>query len=262
MFSHLRIHTEFSIVDGTCRIDDLVQAAKNDGQTALAITDVNNLFATVKFYTACRKAGIKPVIGCEIALKGLNDGMELPKIILLAKNQQGYLNLCRVLTLLWTQSADSSQAAVGWDAIESHREGLILLCGGLHGPIGQAIRSGSLEKAQEWAQTFSKAFQDHFYLEIQRAGRVEDELHNATVLAWASQWQWPVVATHPVQFMGAEDHEAHEARVCIASGDILGNPKRPKRFTRMQYFLSRSEMAERFADIPSALANKIGRAHV
>ena len=257
MFSHLRIHTEFSIVDGTCRIDDLVQGAKNDGQTALAITDVNNLFATVKFYTACRKAGIKPVIGCEIALKGLNDGMDLPKIILLAKNQQGYLNLCRVLTLLWTQSAESSQAAVGWDAIESHREGLILLCGGLHGPIGQAIRSGNLQKAQEWAQTFSKAFQDHFYLEVQRAGRVEDELHNATVLAWASQWQWPVVATHPVQFMGAEDHEAHEARVCIASGDILGNPKRPKRFTRMQYFLSRSEMAERFADIPSALANSV-----
>ena len=255
MSIHLRVHSEFSIVDGTCRIEELVETAKSDGQTTLAITDFNNLFATVKFYSACRKAGIKPIIGCEIALKNLNANFDAPKIILLVKNHQGYLNLCRVLTLLWTQSANNAQSAVEWEVVAQHREGLILLSGGLQGPIGQAIKAGNLEKAQEWAKTFAAVFQNHFYLEVQRAGRTDDEAHNAAVLELASQWQWPVVATHPVQFLRAEDHEAHEARVCIASGDILGNPKRPKKFTRMQYFLSRAELAERFADIPSALSN-------
>ena len=258
MFVHLRLHTEFSVADGTCRIDDVVAAAKADGQAALAITDLNNLFGAVKFYSACRQQGIKPLLGAEVAILGPDEelGSETFKILLLVQNATGYLNLCELLTKLWTQSPDKTHNAIDWRWLQPERtEGLLALSGAQQGPIGHLLLAGNTARAQSLADNFSQLFPNRFYLELQRAGRTDDERYISAAVDLATLIGLPIVATHPVQFIHEEDFEAHEARVCISQGEILGNPKRPKRFTKQQYFYSATEMASLFADLPTALDN-------
>jgi len=262
MFVHLRLHTEFSIVDGTCRIDELVEAASRDGQGALAITDLNNLFAAVKFYSACRKAGIKPVIGCEISLTmpGYNAASETSRVVLLAANEIGYHNLSQLLTTFWVVKDEKSQAVLHWHQLEYYANGLIMLSGAQFGPIGLALKSDQVARAETLALEISRVFQGNFYIELQRCGRTDDELYISQAVALAARLQLPVVATHAVQYLNPEDFEAHEARVCIANGEILGNPKRLKRFTKEQSFLSQSQMCDLFKDIPSAISNTLALA--
>ena len=257
MFTHLRLHTEFSITDGTCRIEEIVEAARSDNQPALAITDLNNLFAAVKFYTACRKVGIKPILGSEVTVffPGLEPVNEPSRILLLVKDNSGYLNLSQLLTLLWTQQNGKYQSSVDWSDVVKFSEGLILLSGAQYGPIGQSLRAGNSLKTQEIAIEMAAAFKDNFYIELQRCGRNEDEAYIAPALELASNLQIPVVATHAIQYHKPEDFEAHEARVCIANGEILGNSKRLKRFTREQFFQTTSQMLELFKDVPSAISN-------
>ena len=257
MFVHLRLHTEFSVVDGTCRIDELVEVASQDGQGALAITDLNNLFAAVKFYSACRKVGIKPVIGCEISLTmpGDNSSPETSRVVLLAANEIGYHHLSQLLTNYWVVKDEKSQAVLHWHQLESYAEGLILLSGAQSGPLGVALKSGQVSRAETLALEMSRVFPGSFYIELQRCGRSDDETYISQAVPLAARLQLPVVATHAVQYLKPEDFEAHEARVCIANGEILGNPKRPKRFTKEQSFLSQSQMCDLFKDIPSAISN-------
>jgi DNA polymerase III subunit alpha len=140
MFVHLRLHTEFSVVDGTNRVDDVIKAAAADGQPALAVTDLSNLFATVKFYQEGRKRGIKPLIGAEIWLEGLGkDEAVLSRIVLLVQSKQGYLNLSELLARAWTQNAGKLQATVKWAWLKELNEGLIALSGAQAGPVGQAL---------------------------------------------------------------------------------------------------------------------------
>ena len=257
MFTHLRLHSEYSITDGTCRIDDLVAKAVADGQQALAITDLNNLFAAIKFYSACRKAGIKPILGSEVTVF-MNEGdnaSEPAKVVLLAKDELGYLHLSKILTQLWVSPKGGLQSGVDWKTLCDLSEGLIFLSGAQQGPIGQSLKAGNTHRAQTLALEASKIFKDRFYIELQRCGRPDDETYICAALELAAQHQFPVVATHAIQYMEPEDFEAHEARVCIANGEILGNPKRLKRFTKQQYFLTQSDMMELFKDIPSALTN-------
>ncbi|MCX7692808.1 DNA polymerase III subunit alpha [Tepidimonas taiwanensis] len=267
MFVHLRLHTEFSVVDGTTRIDDAVERAADDGQPALAITDLNNLFGGVKFYKAARAAGVKPLLGAEVNLDGL-DGtarsaptgapVALPtRVLLLVQNHRGYLNLCELLARAWTRGVVRDQAFVQWAWLQELAEGLILLSGAASGPVGQALLAGDEARAADVALRLAQAFPHRFYLEVQRAGRPDDERHVQAVVPLAARLGLPVVATHPIQFLAPEDFEAHEARVCIAEGEILANPKRVRRFTREQYFKSGAEMAALFADLPSALANTV-----
>jgi len=258
MFVHLRLHTEFSVADGTCRIDDVIQAAKSDGQVALAITDLNNLFGTVKFYTACRQAGIKPLIGAEVsvALPDEDASSEPAKILLLVQNNTGYLNLCELLTKLWSQDAGRAQNALDWRWLEGELSaGLVVLSGAQQGPLGPLLMAGKQAHAQKLAAMLSQLFPGRFYIELQRAGRVDDERYISAAVDLAQEMDLPLVATHPIQFIHEEDFEAHEARVCISQGEILGNPKRLKRFTRQQYYFSAQQMVALFADLPSAVAN-------
>ena len=258
MFIHLRLHTEFSVVDGTARIDDAVASAAADGQPALAITDIANLFGAVKFYKAARGKGVKPILGAEVALRGLAaDPATVSRVLLLAQNEQGYLNLCELLARAWTQGVTKAQAVAEWDWLAELASGLILLSGAAAGPVGQYLLAGDDARAAEVALQLASAFPHRFYLELQRAGRPDDERHVAAAVQLAARMKLPVVATHPVQFVQPEDFEAHEARVCIAEGEILGNPRRPRRFTPDQYFKSSAEMQALFADLPSALANSV-----
>ena len=258
MFVHLRLHTEFSVVDGTTRIDDIVKAAAGDGQPALAVSDFGNLFGAIKFYKAARGAGVKPIIGAEVLLEGRDPEQDAPaRVLLLAAHTQGYLNLSELLARAWTQGVVKGQAVVRWAWLEELAEGLILLSGAQAGPVGQALLQGNVELASEIALRLAERFPHRFYLELQRAGRADDEAHVAAAVQLAARLRLPVVATHPVQFATADDYEAHEARVCIAEGEILGNPRRVRRFTPQQYFKSTAEMQALFADLPSALANAV-----
>ncbi|MBX3606441.1 MAG: DNA polymerase III subunit alpha [Piscinibacter sp.] len=256
-FVHLRAHTEFSVVDGTLRIDDLVAAAAADRQGALAITDLSNLFGAVKFYGAARKKGIKPLLGADVWLEP--DGADKPpsRLLLLVQDKTGYLNLCEIVSRAWLGNVQRGQAWVREDWLQQHGAGLIALSGADQGAVGQALLAGDGERARAVARRLAACFPRRFYLELQRAGLPGHEAHVRAAVPLAAELGLPVVATHPVQFLTPEDFEAHEARVCIAEGEALGNPKRIKRFGREQYFKSRAQMAALFADIPSALRNSV-----
>ncbi|MFO1192430.1 MAG: DNA polymerase III subunit alpha [Rhodoferax sp.] len=258
MFVHLRLHTEFSVVDGTNRIDDVVAAAAADGQPALAITDLNNLFGAIKFYKAARGKGVKPLIGAEVVFEGLGkDVQATSRLLLLVQNRQGYLNLSELLARAHTRSNGRGQPQVQWAWLEELSGGLLALSGAQAGPLGQALVQGDAARAHEVALLLAGHFPHRFYIELQRAGRPDDERHVAAAVQLAARMGLPVVATHPVQFTAPDDYEAHEARVCIADGEVLGNARRVRRFTREQYFKPAAQMEALFADVPSAIANAV-----
>ncbi|MFD1709399.1 DNA polymerase III subunit alpha [Ottowia sp. GY511] len=258
MFVHLRLHTEFSVVDGIARVDDVIASAAADRQPALAITDLNNLFGAIKFYKTARGKGVKPIVGAEVFLEPADQESDAPsRVLLLVQNRQGYLNLSELLARAWTQGVVKNIAVVRWSWLQELSGGLILLSGAQAGPVGQALMQGNTALASDLALRLAEIFPHRLYLELQRAGRAEDERHIAAAVALAARLKLPVVATHPVQFIRADDYEAHEARVCISDGEILGNPRRVRRFTQDQYFKTAGEMTALFADLPSALANSV-----
>jgi DNA polymerase-3 subunit alpha len=258
MFVHLRLHSEFSIVDSTCRIDDVVKAAVDGHQPALAITDLSNLFGAIKFYKEARGKGLQPILGAEIFLEGLGvDPHALSRIMVLVQSSQGYLNLSELLARAWTQNMVKNNAVIKLAWLQELSEGLILLSGAQAGPVGQALMQGDTSRAAEIALQLASIFTHRFYLELQRAGRPEDNAHVVAAVKLASRLSLPVVATHPIQFLTEDNYESHEARVCISEGEILGNQRRVRKFTRDQYFKSAAEMQALFADVPSALSNSV-----
>ena len=256
-FIHLRTHTEFSVVDGTLRIDEAVDAAAADHQGALAITDVSNLFGTVKFYSAARKAGVKPLIGADVWMEPEGSDKSPSRLLLLVQNNVGYLNLCELLSRGWLVNSHKAQAWLKWDWLSTLGEGLIALSGAELGSVGQALMARDPERARDAAKRLSQLFPERFYIELQRAGLPTHEAHVRAAVPLAAELKLPVVATHPVQFLAPEDFEAHEARVCVAEGELLTNAKRIKRFCPEQYFKTQAQMEALFADIPSALANSV-----
>ena len=191
-------------------------------------------------------------------LEGLGKEVaSLSRIVVLVQNTQGYLNLSELLARAYTQNIVKAQPVVKWAWLKELNQGLIALSGAQAGPVGQALVQGDGPRAHEAALQLSGLFVHRFYLELQRAGRSDDEAHVAAAVQLAARMNLPVVATHPVQFALPDDFEAHEARVCIAEGEILGNQKRVRRFTREQYFKSSAQMQALFADLPSSLANTV-----
>ncbi len=236
----------------------MVQAAANDQQPALAITDLSNLFGAIKFYKAARGKGVQPILGAEIFLEGLGaDPLALSRVMVLVQSSQGYLNLSELLARAWTQNMVKTNAVVKLSWLQELSEGLIMLSGAQAGPVGQALVQGDTSRAAEIALQLASIFTHRFYLEIQRAGRPEDNAHVIAAVKLAARLSLPVVATHPVQFLAEDDYESHEARVCISEGEILGNQRRVRKFTRDQYFKSSAEMQALFTDVPSALANSV-----
>jgi DNA polymerase-3 subunit alpha len=255
-FVHLRVHSEFSVVDGTVRIPELIQRVTELGQPSVALTDLSNVFGLIKFYKAARSCGIKPVVGCDVWLSNDEDRDKATRILLLVATQAGYLALCQLLTRAWLENAHRGRAEMRREWFEGV-QGLIVLSGARGGDIGQALSAGNHELAKSLALFWKKTFPDSFYIELQRTEAEADQSYVHAALGLASECDLPVVATHPVQFLGPTEFQAHEARVCISEGEILTNPRRPRWFTRDQYLLSSPEMHERFKDVPSALANAV-----
>jgi DNA polymerase-3 subunit alpha len=257
-FVHLRMHSEFSVTDGIVRIDDAVARAAADGMPALALTDASNLFGMVKFYRAARGAGVKPLIGADCWIQNETDRDKPSRLLLLCASRAGYLRLSELLSRAWLKNQHRARAEIARDWFrEAGTEGLIALSGGAGGDIGQALLGEQTELAERLAADWAKLFPGRFYIELQRAGASNADALVARSVALAGASGLPVVATHPVQFLDADEFKAHEARVCIAQGYVLGDQRRPKLFTADQYFKSQEEMASLFADIPQALENAI-----
>ena len=260
-FVHLRAHTEFSISDSIVRLDALVGAAAADNQPAVAITDLSNVFGWIKFYKAARKRGVKPLLGVDCWLTNSRDRDRAHRILLLVRNQQGYLRLCKLLSRAWIENEWRGRGELlpEWfdEGPAGVNDGLIGLSGATHGDVGQALLAGNEELAAKLAKRWQKRFGGDYFVELQRSGRPDDETCTRASARLASRLDLPVVATHPVQFMERGHYQAHEARVCIAQGEILANPRRVRNFSPEQYFKSQSEMAELFADLPEALANAV-----
>ncbi|MBV52796.1 MAG: DNA polymerase III subunit alpha [Coxiellaceae bacterium] len=254
-FIHLRVHSEFSIRDSLIPVKQLAKVAREQSMPALALTDHGNLFGLVKFYRAVRAQGIKPIIGADIWVKA--DHGHFP-VTVLCQNAQGYRHLTQLISKAYLEGqTKDALPMVHWSWLAEWHNGLIVLSGGFQGDIGQAIIQGDLELAQQRLQVWLDCFGDRFYVEVSRTGHANEALYTTHILPLAYEKKVPVVATNCVCFFKKTDFEAHEARVCIQSGYVLEDTKRPKHYTDQQYFRTASEMQALFSDMPGALENTV-----
>ena len=262
-YVHLHVHSEYSLIDGIIRVDELVDQSVSLGYNSVALTDLTNLFGLIEFYRSARNKGIKPIVGSEINVAKDKDSLSAP-LVLLAMNKQGYINLTKLVSKAYVEGQINGEPIVLFSWLEEFSDGIIALSGGVEGHIGNSILAGNTKLSESRIDFFKKIFQDNFFIEIQRLGKANEKEYNDTALRLASEKQVPVVATNNVRFLNAvdpdvspSDFEAHEARVCIQRGDTLDDPRRPKNFTEQQYFRSKEEMINLFSDLPEALVNTV-----
>ncbi|MDC9720372.1 MAG: DNA polymerase III subunit alpha [Gammaproteobacteria bacterium] len=257
-FVHLRMHSEFSLIDSMIRIKPLMKTLQAKQMPAIALTDQSNMCGMVKFYKAAQSAGIKPICGCDIFLAA-DPATDAPisRATLLAMDSKGYLNLTELVSRSFQEGQTEDKAVIQRHWLAEKHEGLIVLSGAAQGEVGRTLINRGIEDAQAVLSYWSNIFGDRFYLEVQRTGRQHDEdcLHLTVALAQAAQV--PIVATNDVMFEAEEDFEAHETRVCINQSMTLDDPRRVKQYSNQQYLRSNEEMQNLFADLPSALANSV-----
>ena len=208
-FVHLRLHSEYSLSDGIVRIKPLIKSVSDLGMPAVALTDRCNFYALIKFHKACYSAGIKPIYGADFFLRDEHDPDHISQIVLLAQNNDGYANMRVLISRAYQEGQQQGKAYLHRQWLREHSEGLIVLSGGREGDVGQYLLSGKRDQAAEVLRGWMADFPDCFYLELQRTHREyeEDYLHAAVELA--AELSCPVVATNDVQFLKAEEYEAH-----------------------------------------------------
>ena len=248
-FVHLGIHTEFSITESIVRIPDLIKAAVNDEMPALALTDLSNLHAAVKFYTKCLDKGIKPILGSNIRL---NDAEH--KVTLLSMTNKGWRSLTEIVSrgFIEGQQLDIPCVQKEW-VLEQNQDIIVLL--GMHSDVGKMLNSSNPQKADALLEEWIEKFGNRVYLALTRTDRPDEENFIAGAIKLAQKYNIGVVAHNDVHFIAQTDFEAHEARVCIADGYVLGDSRRPRYYSSEQYFKTAEEMTELFSDIPSAIEN-------
>lgn len=256
-FVHLHLHSEYSLADSTIRIGELVKRCASLGQPAVALTDIDNLFATVKFYKAAEGAGLKPIIGADV---GMADGNETPsRMTLLCRDRGGYLTLSRLLSRAWLEGHRVDGVVLRPEWLREDNAGLFAMAG-RHSLGGRLAIGGRHELAEAWIADWQSVLDDRLHLELTRSRRDGEDAFNAFALHASSKRGLAVVASNDVRFLDRDGFEAHEARVCIASGRVLDDPKRPRDYSEEQYLKSSEEMAELFADIPDAIDNALALA--
>ncbi|KIQ60627.1 MULTISPECIES: DNA polymerase III subunit alpha [Pseudomonas] len=256
-FVHLRLHTEYSLVDGLVRIKPLVKTLVGMNMPAVAVTDQNNMCSLVKFYKASMGAGIKPICGADLWLSNKDPDAPLSRISLLVMNAVGYRNLTELISRGFIDGQRNGSIIIEREWVAEASEGLIMLSAAKEGEIGLALLSGNPEEAEALARDWMAVFPDRFYIEVQRTNRPNDEEHLHAAVALADKLGAPLVATNDVRFIKPEDFEAHETRVCIGEGRALDDPRRSKNYSDQQYLKSAEEMAELFSDLPEALENTV-----
>jgi len=257
-FVHLRTHTEYSVVDGLCRIKALVGAAKEAQMPAVAVADHMNLFGLVKFYKAATGAGIKPICGADIIVLDEAHSEEPFAVTLLAQDALGYRNLMELISLGYEKGQNFilDKVVVKKEWLFEKTAGLIVLSGARRGDVGKALLADN-DQAETLLRQWMKHYPDRFYIELQRTGRSGENKLVESSVALAAAVGCPVVATNDVMFVKASDFDAHEARVCINQSRVLDDPKRPREYSDQQFFRSSQEMCELFSDIPSAIENTL-----
>jgi len=258
-FAHLRLHTEYSLIDSVVRVPELVDAVAGSGMNAVAVTDQNNLFAMVKFYRAALARGVKPIIGVDLLVREVGERQQPSRLTLLCQSQAGYRNITRLVSRAYLEGQQRGIPSVdrSWLSRESV-DGLIALSCGTEGDVGRAFVNARERDADRALDQWLELFDNRFYIELQRVGRPEEEAYIAASVSLASRRGVPVVATNDVRFLKADDFESHEARVCIHDGALLADSGRQRRYTQQQYLRTPQEMAALFADVPEALANSVG----
>jgi DNA polymerase III subunit alpha len=257
-FVHLRLHTEYSLIDSVVRVPELIDAVSGAGMAAVAVTDQSNLFAMVKFYKTALGKGVKPVVGVDLLVKEVGDRVQPSRITLLCQSQPGYKNATRLVSRAYLEGQQRGIPTINREWLTRENvDGLIALSCASEGDVGRALINGREKDADRALDFWTALFPGRYYIELQRLGRPNEESYIAAAVALASRREIPVVATNPVCFLKKDDFESHEARVCIHDGTLLADSGRTRRYTQQQYLRSPQEMAVLFADLPEALANTV-----
>jgi len=255
-FVHLRLHTEYSLLDGIVRVPELMAAVAGAGMPAVALTDQSNLFAMVKFYKEAMNAGVKPLIGVDALIR--TEGLSPARVVFLCQNLIGYRHLTQLVTRSFLEGQQRGAPMLDRSWLERDMlEGLIVLSGGHEGDIGQAFARGKDEEARRCLARWQALCGDRFYLEVQRTGRAGEEVYAEAVLDLAYERGVAAVATNDVRFLTRAEFEAHEARVCIHDGALLADAGRIRRYSEEQYLKSPAEMSLLFADAPELIQNTV-----
>jgi DNA polymerase-3 subunit alpha len=260
-FVHLHVHTEFSLLDGACHIKGLIPRVRELGQNAVAITDHGVMYGAINFYKEAKKAGIKPIIGCEVYVaresRHNRNGADSNHLVLLCKNEQGYRNLCHLVSLAFTEGF-YVKPRIDMELLEKYSEGLIALSACLGGAVPQAILAGDYDRAKETAVYMDRLFgRGSYYLELQDHGMPEQKTVNAALLRIHEETGIPLVATNDAHYLTRGDSEAQDVLMCIQTGKTVYDENRMK-FNSDNYFIkSEAEMRELFPDQDEAFENTV-----
>ncbi|MCY9834835.1 DNA polymerase III subunit alpha [Aeromonas media] len=256
-FVHLRVHSDFSMVDGLQKIGPIVSAAAANNMPALALTDQMNMCGLVRFYGSAHGKGIKPIVGADFWVQSDELGDEQFRLTLLAMDNDGYQNITLLISRGYQRGHVQGRPVIDKGWLVEHAKGVIVLCGGREGDLGKFLLKGNRQMVEQCLAFYRTHFPDAYYLELLRTGRPDEEVYLHMAVAIAAEFELPVVATNEVVFLGADDFDAHEIRVAIHDGYTLMDKRRPRRYSPQQYLRSQEEMCELFADIPEALENTV-----
>ncbi|ATG74624.1 DNA polymerase III subunit alpha [Zobellella denitrificans] len=256
-FIHLRVHSDFSMVDGLAKIGPINKRVRELGYPALALTDQMNLCGLVRFYGDAHGKGLKPIVGTDIWVQSEELGEQQFRLTLLAMDNTGYQNITLLISRAYERGHVQHRPVVDKAWLAEHSEGVIVLSGGRDGDVGIYLLKGNDELAAQCLSFYRQHFPDRYYLELLRTERPDEESYLHMAVALAGREGLPVVATNEVVFLDKDDFDAHEIRVAIHDGYTLDDKRRPRRYSAEQYLKSPAEMAELFADIPEALENSV-----
>ncbi|MFM5683804.1 DNA polymerase III subunit alpha [Aeromonas caviae] len=256
-FIHLRVHSDFSMVDGLQKIGPIVSAAAANNMPALALTDQMNMCGLVRFYGSAHGKGIKPLVGADFWVQSDELGDEQFRLTLLAMDNDGYQNITLLISRGYQRGHVQGRPVIDKAWLGEHAKGVIVLSGGREGDVGKFLLKGNRQMVEHCLTFYQTHFPDAYYLELLRTGRPDEEVYLHMAVAIATEFELPVVATNEVVFLTADDFDAHEIRVAIHDGYTLMDKRRPRRYSPQQYLRSQEEMAELFADIPEALENTV-----
>ncbi|NWO03151.1 MAG: DNA polymerase III subunit alpha [Idiomarinaceae bacterium] len=256
-FVHLRVHSDFSMIDGLAKVGPICEAVAEAGMPALAITDQMNFCGLVRYYGKAHQLGLKPLIGCDFWVQADYPESEIFRLTALAMDNEGYQQITQLISKAYLRGNIKGKPVIDKDWLKEHNEGIILLSGSRQGDVGQALIKGHDSQLDAALDFYQQYFPDRYYLELVRTGRPQEETYLHKAVALAGETGLPVVATNEVVFLKEEDFDAHEIRVAIHDGYQLEDKRRPKKYLPQQYLRSSEEMTELFSDIPEAIENTV-----
>lgn len=260
-FVHLRVRSAYSLLEGAIKADKISGLAKASEMPAVALTDRANLYGALEFSVTSKDAGVQPIIGCALPVTGIGGApserwAKTPTVVLLAQSEQGYLNLSELSSFCYLESDDGGDVSVAWDKVAARSEGLILLSGGVDGPVDPLMAAGKIAEGQAALAEMARVFGDRFYIELQRHGMPAQAAAEGALVAYAYENDIPLVATNDVYFAKESMHQAHEVLLCIADGAFISQDER-RRVTAEHWFKPATDMRALFADLPEACDNTL-----